>query len=70
MSDELETEVARDPLLQGFNIGIGKFDHATAVDVDEMIMMLARCRLVAAAAVLASSGRTARSARRAGACAR
>ena len=51
MADKLETEFVRDTLLQGLDVGVRELDDAPALDIDEVIVMLARCRLVAPAAV-------------------
>ncbi len=51
MADKLETEFARDALLKRLDFGIRKLDHTAALDVDEMIVMLARRRFEASAAV-------------------
>ena len=44
MPDEFEAKITRNALLQGFDIGIGKFDYASARDIQQMIVMtMQRC---------------------------
>lgn len=48
--DQLETEVARNSLLQPLDLLVAELDHLAALDVDEMVMMISRCFLVPHAA--------------------
>src|SRR3954449_12960478 len=51
MSDQLIAKFIGDDLLQTFDILVAKFDHATRVQVYEMIVMRARHFLVAGPAI-------------------
>lgn len=51
MTDKLETEFPRHALLQSFDIGVGEFDDAPCLDVEQMIVVLAHGRFIAAAPV-------------------
>ena len=51
MSDELVTQLSRDKLLQLLDLLVAKFDDAAALQVDQVIVMVARHFLIARTAI-------------------
>jgi hypothetical protein len=51
MSDQFVAELIGDDLLQTFDILVAKLDHATRLQVDEVVMMRTRHFLVAGSAI-------------------
>jgi len=52
MPDEFVAEALRDLLLQPFDLGTGELNHLAGLEVDEVIVVLARCPLIAGASIL------------------
>src|SRR5262252_376441 len=49
VADEAEAQIARHPLLQPLDLLVAELDHLAAFDIDQMVVVAARCLLVAAA---------------------
>src|SRR5262249_51720648 len=50
VADEAEAQIARHALLQALDLLVAELDHLAAFDIDQMVVVAARCLLVATAA--------------------